>query len=672
MLTLLVVAAVPGCNRKEKDEQIAADAKKLTADSTQDATQAVVDEDWKFHLAWPGAGWKMMGESDVSRIGPDLVAGAIANNNFFGVIVEAQADQTIDQYVDLVLANRKIGSEAIESRAAVQVAGVEGVRVVYTTQIEQMPYRFAITAVAHEGHWYQLLGWSLTKNELLASYDQFVAAFSFLPGTPKGRTARAVVQKDVDGPDWRLREGVFESATEGLRVRPSHDWRVAVGVELREMNDSADVGLVHANPDVFVVMLSDVTPEVARESFAESRRAEISASGGTWAPEPWTATLAGEPLAFRRLVGQPFEYLHAVRFDHTRATQVLGWYAGNARDKAEPMLVHAFAGIERMTDGERESLRDELVAAVDPHEMVGEHERLREGVFRDYEHGIEWTKPEGLWRLAIGDEARASNPDAVLTGESRDVGLLFELHAQGRGGRDADLVHEEALATYGLTKGKTESIALADGTMVLSRAKKEHGGIVWSFSVGTALLQDRAMVLAVWGSESVAQAEHDRVFRGLRFADDLKAVRQQGTRLVDDRMGYAVEMPNGLTRQDVTPIDQTKIGTLSSWKGDHREVQLVSLCALGLGQDADWLVGLMQQQMRTAMGTSTSATAQESEMLIAGKTAHRTTYKTLATANDIIVFSHRRTVFALVTTGMSDSELEGIRSSFRLLDGTGR
>jgi hypothetical protein len=80
----------------------------------------------------------------------------------------------------------------------------------------------------------------------------------------------------------------------------------------------------------------------------------------------------------------------------------------------------------------------------------------------------------------------------------------------------------------------------------------------------------------------------------------------------------------------------------------------------------------MEQQMRTAMGTEIKATATTSEATVAGKPARRTTWANLATVAETLVFTHRRTVFAIISGGLSDADMETIRSSFRLLDGTGR
>jgi hypothetical protein len=46
-------------------------------DRNATATEPLVDEDYQFHIAWPGPGWTLLGESDARQVAPDAIAGAM-------------------------------------------------------------------------------------------------------------------------------------------------------------------------------------------------------------------------------------------------------------------------------------------------------------------------------------------------------------------------------------------------------------------------------------------------------------------------------------------------------------------------------------------------------------------------------------------------------------------
>ena len=57
LVVALALALASGCKDRGRDR----DDRRLTATSTDDATAPIVDEDYRFRLAWPGPGWKLAG-----------------------------------------------------------------------------------------------------------------------------------------------------------------------------------------------------------------------------------------------------------------------------------------------------------------------------------------------------------------------------------------------------------------------------------------------------------------------------------------------------------------------------------------------------------------------------------------------------------------------------------
>ncbi len=63
--------------QKEREHRDEESTRKLTSDSTHDATEDLVDDDFKIRVNWPGAGFKVMAEEDARRIVPEAIGGVI-------------------------------------------------------------------------------------------------------------------------------------------------------------------------------------------------------------------------------------------------------------------------------------------------------------------------------------------------------------------------------------------------------------------------------------------------------------------------------------------------------------------------------------------------------------------------------------------------------------------
>src|SRR4051812_1269489 len=100
-LVLAIVAIGGAC--KDKTE---GDPTKVTVESKDDATEPLVDDNYRFKITWPGKGWKLMRAHDASKMLNDAIAGATYEESLFGgVIVEATPGLKLDAYVDLLVDN---------------------------------------------------------------------------------------------------------------------------------------------------------------------------------------------------------------------------------------------------------------------------------------------------------------------------------------------------------------------------------------------------------------------------------------------------------------------------------------------------------------------------------------------------------------------------------------
>lgn len=225
---LAFTVALSSCKSAEQQQQIEDNTRKLTVDSTADATAPIVDDNYKFRLGWPGEGWKLMGPGEAAAISPDACAGAMRPGVVaLTVIVESLPGASIDAYTELVLGNAgsTVAELNVESREQITFAGQQAVRLVWTGKTNGVSQRWINTVFVRDGHGYQLVGWGPMSSFDGEQLAPILAEFSLLEGKVTGPPVVALA--DRDGPGWRLAGGVFASAVSGIRIAPSSGWRVS-------------------------------------------------------------------------------------------------------------------------------------------------------------------------------------------------------------------------------------------------------------------------------------------------------------------------------------------------------------------------------------------------------------------------------------------------------------
>ena len=76
-----------------------------------------------------------------------------------------------------------------------------------------------------------------------------------------------------------------------------------------------------------------------------------------------------------------------------------------------------------MDDVEQKAADLALKAIPDTQNYVGPDFSLRRGIYRNFSMNFLWHKPEGYWRIKVGQEARLVNEDATLFIEEPASGL---------------------------------------------------------------------------------------------------------------------------------------------------------------------------------------------------------------------------------------------------------
>lgn len=670
VLSFAFGSLLAGCKDKElQAQQIAENARKVTADSTRDATESLVDEAYKFRIEWPGEGWKLLGREEASRMAPDAAAAAVLVPGVFMVVLVEPAPATdLDQYVDRTRAASTVtGAEVVESRESIQFAGQDARRVVWADSSIAKPLRWVNTVFLHDGHAYQVFAWGPIETFGVRSLDPILAGFSILPGKVVAPTP--AVAADRSGLGWRVASGVFESAATGLRVTPASGWQVVTDVALTKLNEDAEVGLQQAGLGGYVVLLPEPLGAATAAQYRATLVEQLADTLGSTVTGEWTATVAGQPIMFSQLQQEPLKYLLGALVVGDLGVQVLAWYPITARDPVRASLSEAVAGITMLGDATRSGLRAELAAAPDLHAHVGLDFALRNGTFRDFDARVVWRKPPGFWRMTVSDVTEA-NPVRSVDLASFESSVSASLTIEHRPGLDAGAWHDERVELYGGDVGESKPIRIADADARVTEIPLRHGALDLRMRVGTLQRGPYAIEVLVSGhaSESAsAAADVAAIFGGLELVDELPRTAEVGGEYIDERLGFALRPPVGWTRTDESTPQLAPNATNLQWADGRKRLLLLAMNWGGAAAaDPEFLVQLIEQNMRekytTRLGAATVVAA-----TLAGLPAQHSKWTSLLEDVNLWATSRGQTAYMLITVNLDDDERESVLRSVRLL-----
>jgi hypothetical protein len=673
VLALVIGVASVSSTSEIKTERYEA-AKKVTPDSIDDATQPIVDEDYRFQLDWPGKGWKLLRQKDASKVLPDAVAVAVSSAaHSAGVIVEQAPGATASEMLDLVTANLAAENVEIESRGPYELAGNPGERVVLAGTRLGIRFRFVIVGLTHQDHFYQLFASGIADQTKVSDLQPFFDHFSLLPGKVVARERSSATLKDQHGLGWVLEGGDYRSAVTGITANPEDGWRVVVGQELEMMSPDAAIGLVRGNPEAYVVLLAErVDPENAK-AFAQHLRNEFGATLGTApAEEPRAAEFAGSGVELQRYPSGHMEFLHGVHVRDDLAVQVLAWYATGMRERSEPEVDGGLRSFGFLTADERTALRSELTAKPDPQNSVGPGWAIRSGEYRDFANHFTWTAPPGFWRMGGGEKARAAMDGSLLSVMELEHGIHGIINAGDTTGLDADGWREAAESMWVIDVRERDVIEGADGRPIgRTFGQSKFGDFTYDFVIGHTMRGAVGVSLTLWGPLAWMEEHPDAMtgaFEGLRLVDELPEW-SSGTRYEDHRFGFALDPPDGYRLRDETPPQIDATGRMLFWSRGKRLVGVIALCVLGQGQDEEWFEGFIEQSVMQRFVESVDRGAMErSTAELAGRRGRRFTWESRTERFDAILVSERRTLYGLILANIDEAEAEKLRKSFATID----
>jgi hypothetical protein len=669
------------------EEKLDEESRKVTTDSTADAHEPIVDEDYRFRLDWPGEGWKLLGEEDARKLLPSAVAGVYKDGWLFGVVIVEQADVVdIDAFFETIVESMPLEDKHLVERESVQFVGRRAVRFVLTGQISGIRARYVGYVFESEGHLYQVLGSSVVGRPGVSAsgHQPFFDAFSLLPGEVRGREATTSTP-DRQGVGWTVENGTFLSAAYGIRVDPPEGWRVAVGAELDEIDVDAEVALVSQKPEAYIVLTAEVIRGVDHDTYSAKvslGRQEDCVSTGP----PVEMSVFGRTVPMKRYrmhVPLAVDYVQGLAFEGDLGVQVVGWSVAPATSRALPRIEAAVAGIRFLEAEELKALRLRLGRAAG-RSQVGKGWALRAGRYTNFELGLRWERPEGYWRVTAGQAARAEyGEETLLVFEEPSLGLIGYLTAcpiiEVTPEEYHDRVIDEGKEMVGVTDEISSApIALGEGHGRVSTIDTTPDGVPFRFRHMTAVHGDLGVQISVSGFKGnmgapEAEAAARDVVRALFLPSRTPpAMETSGSRYTDRRMGYEFDLP-GWSCRTMTPVRIKALGSSVAWSKERGMVQTLAVCVFGQVQDMDWFRKFVTQVFREKVGRMAGAAPEQDRSTLGGVPCDRIVWDGdgRGTRAEALLLQRGNIFYCLLAVGPSGRkalDVEALKAGFRLLD----
>jgi hypothetical protein len=624
---LLAVALVSGCKneRAAKQAELEHNRRTVTAESTHDASAAIVDEDYRFRLANPGEGWKTVSEEEARKFIPDAVAMVFDADVKGSVIVEHLPGASIEQYLELVEAGASPGV-SFEPLARVEFQGHEAARLDYTEVIGEFPWVHEVLII-RRGDWiYMIDVWGAEQHR--GRFAAVFQAFSLLDGEVVPRSTKHASSADAHGVGWRVRDGVFRSAITHVEVSPPDSLRLIVGPELRSSMD-ADAELGFAGPATFYAVIQPQPWTSATLADARARQAEFVADEYPDSHEHIEFELAGERVPVDSWIEGPVRYSMALLEFGGARLALLAWWPPAFDEIHRPRLLELGAGLRGLDAAEREALEAELAGLPDSEQAVGPSWRIGGGRYLDFAHSLRWAKPSipgapELWTFVTGAEAAEWDDDAEVALVDRRTGRSAGVvHFPGAGSVDDETWRRTATGTWpGIDFGEPREAIVAGRPAELFVGEFNLEGD--THRAWMASLRRGADGLALFYDSPIADdPRDDEIFQALLAGldlDDLPEIETRDGRWFDHRLGVSLVVSPTWQAVDKTPPQLGGIGRGTLWTAGGKE----HLMVLGVhppqhGQDLDWFEGLFEQLARDRLGTLAKDVASRRELSVAGR-----------------------------------------------------
>jgi hypothetical protein len=681
---LLALLALGACKSDAQKEPGAAAVEEQEQEVALFQGETIESTPYRFTLVQPGADWKLMERDDARKIATDAQAAMSTANGLTAiVIVEHVPGLTLVEMSTLIIDSMPIEDKTMTAQENELYVDLPAVRFALSGRVNDIPMQYEGRIFLREGYSYQVIAFAPDGVAKRQDWDRAFDSFRLSDGEIQPVVDNTSAP-DMVGVGWRLKDGVFESAVTGLRISPQGGWRAVVGAEARRMNPDAEVALVRSAPDAYFLVSPEQIGETDTDAYFQNRVDDTAASlKGEVKRTSIPGELFGKPVNSTLLTSAevPWTYQVSVAFADGWAVQGTGWYTVGLGETGQKAIADAMKSIARMPKKERTALRSELLASPDQQDAVGTAFSLRTGVFRDYENGLEWTKPKGFWELYTGQEVREINAGARLYGRYSNTALHFMLLVNNLpSDAEAGVFHDSSVTSaqqqLGLElKKSAQKTRIGSGPALVTDATMAKGGIEVGYRIVTAVAEKRGVQLHIWGVgkgiERHAAAAAQAV-SALEVHARMPATEMRKGVYLDYRLGFSMEVERKYEYRDSTPPEVAGIGSFPTWGIDGKDwIGVFAIRAIEAGRDREWSMSVMEDRIRESLTKMVNAgEATKEETTLVGMPAKHLLWTGSGRRLDAYLIRRHQTIYALAATdadgdsGMIDKAI----AAFRLID----
>jgi hypothetical protein len=630
---------------------------------------AIVDLDFAFRLEEPKGSWRLLPEADIQRWSPDAVAGAMGVGGsvlgaFGAVIVEPSGGMTLQEFAEIILSFAPLEEMQVVERTELTYCGQSALRLVTTGNVSGIRYRFDNRVFLYSDHAYQVMLVQTQDARESDSGGAFHDAFALLEREVTGRDDDRVVG-DMHGVGWEVADGTFSSAALRLELTAPEGWRLAVGDELDQMDQEAEVGLVSVGSEAYLTVHAEAVADVEEEAFAAVLLEDVLFSLGVEEPRKTLELEAGgvaRSFAVIEAADLPFTFVHGSWFVGNFCYQVTAWFARGGADSLGP-IARGLAAIRHLDEAEAGRVAERLRAKPDMENEVGPTFSLRAGLFQEFALGLRVRKPaHGFWRMTAGEEARLYGQEALVLVEEPSLGLFVKV--EGMPIEDLTLAELHELAV----QAESELMLEPTSTSIVPRRLADRDGLYSTLRdatrayaveslMWTVAYADRVVWVTVYALEGILDvngAALDELFAGFELHDDpLPMTAVEEGEYVDHRLGFGI-VPDGEPRrfQEMTPPEMRAVGTLVEVQGT--ETVVLAINAVMFEQDAEFLVRMVGPIVERYMGAPGLEPRTDLEAELAGYPAVVRSWGNDEDGADFVTAVRGRTYYCVLGTGTAE------------------
>lgn len=286
-LCLLGLLVATGCRAKEGEAQ--ADAARVAATSTADATTDVTDEPLGFVLHRPGPGWKMVHREDAAALSRGAVAGALSPHDVVGLVHASRLEGDLGEHVQRLAARMPLTERQLVVGTKRKEDDHETLFFDLAGELSSVPVSYSGKAVARGEVVYDVVAWAPAQSgSAEAEAKAFLEAFEL-----RGDAAVAATLPTIDsergarvGDDFALRAGSYRDFALALRVDPPEGVTALVGAEAKAAHPQARLLLQHRERGLTALLTAHPKPEGEGKALHEQL---VSGARETVAFEPGVA-----------------------------------------------------------------------------------------------------------------------------------------------------------------------------------------------------------------------------------------------------------------------------------------------------------------------------------------------------------------------------------------------